>query len=115
MPVSLCDLRKHVLALASMVDDAFAQPDEVATLDFASVGIHARGILSIVEPQPKATKDAPAMAKRSPHAATATQSPKAADNEARNDAQKRADYARAAADKKPAFDSSVLGLSHIKR
>jgi hypothetical protein len=111
MAISLRDLRKHVLALTTLVDDGFAQSDDVAKLNFEEIKEHARGILALVEPKATTTtttKDAPAMAERSPHAATATSAPKAADNEATKDAQKRADYARAAADKKPAFDPSTL-------
>ncbi len=105
MSISLRDLRTHTRAIAKILDDGFSQSDEVATVDFDEIKSRARSILSLVEP--KATKDT------APHAATATSAPKAAD---KTDAEQRAAYRRAAADKKPAeFDASILGLSHITR
>lgn len=84
MAVSLRDLRKHTHALTTLVDEAFASTDKVATIDYEIVRQHARGILTLVG-EPKA----------------------ATDNEAKKDAAKRAAYQRAAADKKP-FDTSTL-------
>lgn len=113
MPVSLRDLRKHIQEISTMVDEAWESEENPSKLDFASVGIHARGILSLIEP-PATDADAAAMAARSPKAANGTTSPKAADTEKQRDTEKRAAYARAAADTK-GFDTAILGLGHIRR
>lgn len=121
--VSLRDLRAHITELDRMVTDAWLRGKD-AELSFGDVRKHCAAISAMVaEDMPSAT--------HSPHAATATKSPAAADNE-KAGAKERAAYQRAAADKAPRFDPAslykpaaaskatefdptMLGLSHIRK
>lgn len=81
-----------------MVTDAwFDKSDGPTRISFADLRKHALGILEIV-----GNDSTP------PHAATATKSPAAATDNDKPAARERADYQRAAADKKPAFDASSI-------
>lgn len=104
--VSLRDLRAHIAELDRHVTTAWLTDTKPKEIDFTEIRKHAAAISAMV------ADDEPS----SPHAATAKQPPKAAaDNDKKADAQKRAEYSRAAADKRPAFDPAVLGLSHIRK
>lgn len=112
--ISLRDLHQHVKALDKLVTDAWMGKDHPAGISYREVRELAAKISALV------ADDAPS----SPHAATATKSPKAAADNDKADVEKRAEYRRAAADKKPfdaatlykpAFDPAVLGLAHIRK
>ncbi len=104
--ISLRDLHQHVKALDKLVTDAWMGKDHPAAISYREVREHAAAISALV------ADDAPTS---SPRAATATKPPKAAtDNDKAAAVKQRAEYGRAAADKK-AFDPAVLGLSHIRK
>lgn len=105
--ISLRDLHHHVKALDKLVTDAWMGKDHPAAISYREVRDLAAKISALV------AEDAPTS---SPHAASAKNPPKAADND-KSTARERAEYQRAAADKKPkpAFDPAVLGLSHIRK
>jgi hypothetical protein len=102
--ISLKELRHHVRALDQLITEAWFKTGAPAEIDFSFIRKHAGSIMGMV------ADDA-----SSPHAATATSPPKAAANERKADAQKRAAHQRAAADKAPVDLRTILGLSHIRK
>lgn len=102
--VSLRDLHQHVKALDKLVTDAWMGKDHPAAISYREVREHAAAISALI------ADDAPS----APRAATAAKSPKAAADNDKAATKTRAEYGRAAADKKP-FDPAILGLSHIRK
>jgi hypothetical protein len=103
--ISVRDLRAHIAELDRHVTTAWLNGKDTAEIDFPHVRKHVAAIAAMV------ADDEPS----SPHAATATQPPKAATDTDKSDKASRAEYKRAAADKRPAFDPAVLGLAHIRK
>lgn len=105
--ISLLELRKLTRRLDSMIHDAWMNTGTPAEISYQDIRDIAAAISAMV------AEDGPS-AKQSPHASEGNKPPAAADTD-KADAQKRADYQRAAADAAPAGLSAILGLSHIRR
>jgi hypothetical protein len=102
--ISLKALRHHVRTLDQLITDAWLKPNAPAEIDFSVIREHAGSILKMVGDDTSAA-----------HAATATNPPKAADKDTKEEASKRASYQRGAADRAPLDLRAILGLSHIRK